>query len=162
MELIDFTPCKIDKAANYGGSDKKRGILIDGQRYMLKLSDHISDDKRNSLNSSYSNSSFSEYICCHIVETIGIPVQETLLGTIELKSRNGEKKIYPTVACKNFLTSNQELVEFKFIEGAILDRKPPKTPKITDIYEVLTNENEYFETAGEVDLNFYLDWIYHE
>jgi len=33
---------------------------------------------------------------------------------------------------------------------------------INEIQDLLLNENEYFETAGEVDLNFYLDWIYHE
>lgn len=25
--MIDFTNCQIDKAANYGGSDQKRGYL---------------------------------------------------------------------------------------------------------------------------------------
>lgn len=158
MDLINFNQYNIDKTANYGGSDKKRGILIDEQRYMLKLSDHISDEKRNSLNSSYSNSAFSEYISCHIIETIGLPVQETLLGTIELKSRLGEQKIYPTVACKNFIKSNEELVEFKFIESTLLDKKPPKIPIITDIYEILTNENEYFDKDfAKISLERYWD-----
>lgn len=34
QEMIDFTECKIDLTANYGGSDQKRGILYQGQRYM--------------------------------------------------------------------------------------------------------------------------------
>ena len=65
--MIDFTFCPVDKTANYGGSDKKRGIFYNGARYMLKLSDRISEDKRNDLNSSYTKSAFSEYFGCHII-----------------------------------------------------------------------------------------------
>lgn len=39
--------CEIDLMANYGGSDKKRGILYNGKRYMLKMSDKIPEDKQN-------------------------------------------------------------------------------------------------------------------
>lgn len=78
--MIDFTFCAVDKTANYGGSDKKRGIFYDNARYMLKLSDRISEDKRNDLNSSYTNSAFSEYLGRHIAASIGLKVQETLLG----------------------------------------------------------------------------------
>ena len=31
LALIDFTECEIDLMANYGGSDKKRGILNNGK-----------------------------------------------------------------------------------------------------------------------------------
>lgn len=33
---------------------------------------------------------------------------------------------------------------------------------INEIQDLLLNENKFYESAGEVDLNFYLDWIYHE
>ena len=58
--MIDFTDCEIDITANYGGSDQKKGIIYNGDRYMLKMSDRINTEKRNILNSSYSNSVFSE------------------------------------------------------------------------------------------------------
>ena len=87
--MIDFTNCQVDLSANYGGSDKKRGIIYNGKRYMLKLSDRISEEKRNGLNSSYSNSAFSEYISCHILESMGFDVQHTLLGNITLFSSKG-------------------------------------------------------------------------
>ena len=35
--MIDFTSCPIDLIANYGGSDQKRGIIYQGERYMLKM-----------------------------------------------------------------------------------------------------------------------------
>lgn len=156
--MIDFTSCTIDKRANYGGSDKKRGIIFNGKRYMLKLSDRIPEDKRNPLNSSYTNSAFSEYLGCHILESIGFIVQKTLLGNITLISSKGQKRIYPVVACENFVPEGYSLVEFKNIESAILDHKPPKIPTLSDIYEVLTNENPYFtKESGKEALNAYWD-----
>lgn len=74
--MIDFTMCKIDLTANYGGSDQKRGIIYQNERYMLKMPDRIKDDKRNSLNSFYSNSIYSENICCEILKGLGFDVQE--------------------------------------------------------------------------------------
>lgn len=158
MSLIDFTNCPIDKTANYGGSDKKRGILLNNKRYMLKLSDQIPEEKRNGLNSSYSNSCFSEYIGCHILKSMGFNVQKTLLGSIDLESSKGEIKTYPTVACENFVPDTHELVEFKFIESALLDTKPPKVPRIIDIYQIMTHANEYFtKNFGEESLKNYWD-----
>lgn len=43
--MIYFTNAELDLMANYGGSDKKRGILFKGKRYMLKLSDKIPEEK---------------------------------------------------------------------------------------------------------------------
>lgn len=142
--MIDFTSCIVDKSANYGGSDKKRGIFYNGARYMLKLSDRIAEDKRNDLNSSYTNSAYSEYLGCHIIESIGLSVQNTLLGTITLISSNGITREYPVVACENFVPDGYSLVEFKNIENALLDHKAPKIPKIQDVYDVLTHANPYF------------------
>lgn len=156
--MIDFTNAELDLSANYGGSDKKRGIFYNNKRYMLKLSDRIPDDKRNVLNSSYTNSVFSEYICCHILEIIGLPVQKTLLGTISLKSRNKEERVYPVVACENFLRDAESLVEFKNMENSLLIDKPGKIPEIKDIYELMTTENEYFKDGfGEIALQRYWD-----
>lgn len=145
--MIDFTNCQLDLSSNYGGSDKKRGILYNGKSYMLKLSDCINEDKRNPLNSSYSNSYLSEYISCHLINMFGFRVQNTLLGTITLTSSKGEEKLYPVVACENFIPHGHSLVEFKFIESALLTSKPPKIPRIEDIYEIMQNSNAYF--SGE-------------
>lgn len=142
--MIDFTNCLLDLSSNYGGSDKKRGILYNGKKYMLKLSDKMPDEKRNSLNSSYTNSYLSEYICCHLIKMFGFDVQNTLLGTITLVSSKKEVKDYPVVACENFVPDGFSLVEFKFIENSLLTSKPPKIPKIEDIYEIMQTENAYF------------------
>lgn len=156
--MIDFTNCPLDLSSNYGGSDKKRGILYNGKKYMLKLSDKIPDEKRNSLNSSYTNSYLSEYICCHLIKMFGFDVQNTLLGTITLVSSKKEVKDYPVVACENFVPDGFSLVEFKFIENSLLTSKPPKIPKIEDIYEIMQTENAYFSKEfGEKALASYWD-----
>ncbi len=158
MALIDFTECEIDLMANYGGSDKKRGIIDNGKRYMLKMSDKISEEKQNSLNSSYSNSTFSEFIGCHIMESMGFSVQRTLLGTIRMISSRGGEQVYPSVACENFVPSDKQLIEFKIIEGAILDVKPPKIPKLEHIYDIMTQPNVYFSKVfGKVAMSAYWD-----
>ena len=46
-------------------------MLLSGEPRMLKLSDRL---KNNQLNSSYSNSAISEYVCYHVIELIGIDV----------------------------------------------------------------------------------------
>jgi hypothetical protein len=156
-QVIDFSTCEIDTLCKYEGSDQKIGIIYHGNRYMLKLSDRISTANRNELNSSYSNSVFSEYICCHILEELGFEVQETLLGVI---SQKGESQMaIPVVACKNFIPSGYELLEFKKIESALLiDHKPPKIPTLVDIYQVLTSDNVFFsKEKGAVFLKRYWD-----
>lgn len=157
--MIDFTNCQVDLSANYGGSDKKRGIIYNGKRYMLKLSDRISEEKRNGLNSSYSNRAFSEYISCHILESMGFDVQRTLLGNITLFSSKGYDRTYPVVACENFVPEGHSLVEFKFIENTLLSfRKISRTPRIEDIYEILTHQNVYFSKEfGQIALERYWD-----
>lgn len=153
--MIDFTSCDIDLTANYGGSDQKRGIIYHNERYMLKLPDRVSDSNRNSLNSSYSNSVYSENVCCEILKNLGFSVQETLLGYIT--DKNGEKK--PVVACKNFVPDGYSLVDFKAIEDAVLiDRKAGKYPRIEDIYEIMSGNNAYFsKEMGAAALENYWD-----
>lgn len=153
--MIDFTMCKIDLTANYGGSDQKRGIIYQNERYMLKMPDRIKDDKRNSLNRSYSNSIYSENICCEILKGLGFDVQETLLGFIT--DKKGESK--PVVACKNFVPEGYSMVDFRAIEDALLiDRKAGKIPGITDIYEIMGGDNAYFsKETGKIALQKYWD-----
>lgn len=139
-KIIDFTNYEVDRAADYGGSDKKFGILDGNDRYMIKFSDKIPDDKKNSLNSSYTNSCLSEYIGCHIIQTLGLSVQETYLG---IYTKRGSAEPRPVVACKNFLSKNEKLIQFKKIESAELDDAPPRIPVLSRLYDVF-QENHYF------------------
>lgn len=90
----------------YLGSDRKRTILINGEEYLLKFPDPIRD-KRHMV--SYINNALSEYVGCHIYESIGIPVQDTKLGIYQ--EQNGKVKI--ACACKDFCKDGTELYEVK-------------------------------------------------
>lgn len=65
---------------------------------------------------SYANSCITEYIGCHIFNSVGINVQETLLGTYE---KNGVKKI--VVACKDFTSPGIVLQDFASLKNTVID-----------------------------------------
>lgn len=65
---------------------------------------------------SYANSCVSEYIGCHIFETVGIDVQPTLLGTYKV---NGKDKV--VVACKDFTRPGVVLQDFASLKNQVID-----------------------------------------
>ena len=79
---------------------------------MLKFPTPPSRNKKMS----YTNGCISEYIGCHIFESIGIPVQKTLLGTY---TKNGKEKI--VVACKDFTSTGIVLQDFASLKNTIID-----------------------------------------
>ena len=115
MELIDFSNCEIDQTRMYRGSNgKKLGIKYNDEIYMLKFP---SLGKTEDI--SYSNSSISEYISCHIFESLEIKTQKTILG---LFRKDDKEKI--ACACKDFTTGNNELLEFAQIKNGVLLDSP--------------------------------------
>lgn len=109
----------------YLGSDRKKTLLIDGEKYLLKFPDPIRN-KKHVL--SYINNSVSEYIGCHIYGSIGILVQDTKLGTYEEK--NGKIKI--ACACKDFCQNNFELYEVKALSLANTENEKDSKGDIFD------------------------------
>lgn len=123
---LDFTNCKIEPTYLYNGSNgKKIGIVYDDEIYMLKFAS-FNDKKLN-----YTNSTISEYISCHILETMGIDAQKTLLGKYKLK--NGEEKI--AVACKDFTAGGYLLKEFAELKNGVINTS--NNGYGTDLEEVL-------------------------
>lgn len=156
--MIRFDNLQVDLSSAYGGSDQKRGIIYQGDKYMLKLSDRVAEDKRIDLNSSYSNSSLSEYIGCHIIELIGLPVQATLLGKLHRWSDYHGKEVDDiVVACKNFLDSEHVLIEFKQLANTILPTKMGKIPKITEVYSAMQYNVYFTEKMASLALQRYWD-----
>lgn len=97
----------------YDGAAKKYAVTFDDHIYMVKYP--AKTNIQNDLQTEYSNSSFSEYVSCHIINALNIPdvsAQETLLGT-----SNG--KI--VVACKDFTSNEKRLVKFNMIQNADID-----------------------------------------
>ncbi|MBQ9045011.1 MAG: HipA domain-containing protein [Oscillospiraceae bacterium] len=112
MTTIDFTELKKKNKAYAGANGNKISVIYDGEQYMLKFP---AQAKRNP-DMSYSNSCFSEYLGCQIYESIGIPVQKTLLGTYTVR---GKKKI--VVACRDFTEPGVTLQDFASLKNQMID-----------------------------------------
>ncbi len=111
--MIDFTGLP-KKNKSYGGANgSKIAVIYEGEQYMLKFPPHApkNDDM------SYSNSCISEYLGCKIFECVGIPVQETMLGTY-MTEKSGEKVV---VACKDFTSVGIVLQDFASLKNQIID-----------------------------------------
>ncbi len=131
-KYYDFSDCK-PSLKEFGGSDKKESVFFDGKRYMLKYNDEIPADKRNENTSSSRNNVFSEYVSCHIVSSLDIPVQNTLIG-----HRNG----HIVVACEDFCVNGYDLNEFeKNGSTAGYKFKETRYPEIKDILSFVRKDN---------------------
>ncbi|MDD2973446.1 MAG: HipA domain-containing protein [Lachnospiraceae bacterium] len=112
--MIDFTDCKINKFKAYGGANgNKINIKYDGTSYMLKFPPIPGRNKVMS----YTNSCISEYIACHIYESLGIKTQETILGTYT--DKKGKEKV--VVACGDFTEDGKKLMEFAQLKNTCID-----------------------------------------
>ncbi len=97
--LDDWSP---DMITPYSGSDRKEGLISpDGTRYLVKYAE--AHTRLNDLDTSYVNNVISEYMSSHILGIAGFEVHHTFIGT-----RGGNL----LVACENFTTGHQHLIEF--------------------------------------------------
>lgn len=140
MNAVDFTN-SIEKVCEYGGSEKKKKIIYNGEVYLLKFPDPI---REKNMPLSYINNVFSEYIGCKIFESVNIPVQKVILGIYNEKQEK-EVKQKVVVACKDFTKEKQKLIEFSSLANSITDVDKKFTTKIEDIYEVFNNLNYDFD-----------------
>ncbi len=74
--MIDFTNAK-EVFNNYKGSEKKKTLVYNKKRYLVKFPDPIREKNKNI---SYINNAYSEYIGSNIFKIIGIDTQNTILG----------------------------------------------------------------------------------
>lgn len=125
--MIDITNLK-QEINTYGGSELKATYIINGERYMVKMPDPI---RKKTLDLGYMNNQYSEYIGCHIFESVGIPVQKTMLVKL---NKDGKEKI--AVACKDFLNSGEELIEISKVSLSLSTEKKYKI-SIEDVYEII-------------------------
>lgn len=138
MNAVDFTN-SIEKVCGYGGSEKKKKIIYNGEVYLLKFPDPIIEKSLL-----YKNNVFSTYIGCKIFESVNIPVQKVILGIYnEIQEKEVKQKV--VVACKDFTNEKQKLIEFSSLANSITDVDKKFTTKIEDIYEVFNNLNYDFD-----------------
>lgn len=110
--MIDFTNLPVRNKTYAGANGSKISVLYNGELYMLKFPAVPAINK----NMSYANGCVSEYLGCHIFESVGITVQKTLLGTY---TKNGKQKI--VVACKDFTADGLVLQDFASLKNTIID-----------------------------------------
>ena len=129
--MIDFTTA-IEELNNYKGSEKKKTLIFNNHKYLVKFPDPIREKNKNI---SYINNSFSEYIGSNIFKICNFKTQNTILG---IYNYNGKEKI--VCACEDFTDNNNILYEF---ENLALSTNPDKKieTEISDIIEVLEESN---------------------
>lgn len=125
--MIDFTNCEINNFKYYGGKNGgKICVIYNNEDYMLKFPANKDEKEVNA----YSNNCLSEYVACHILESLGLEVQKTILGRYEL---NGKEKI--VVACKDFTSSGNVLKQFAELKNSQIETS--KNGYGTELREVL-------------------------
>ena len=93
----------------YGGSERKLGILINGEPYMLKFQKITQFGKRNN--------HLSEYLGSHIFELLGFNVHQTYLGSYKNEA---------VVACKDFVCDGYEFVPFNDVGESTIETDKEK------------------------------------
>lgn len=121
-----------DNFADYGGSDRKNGIILDGKRYMVKFQER--ETPRNANQTSNVNNVVAEYLSSHIAQTIGLPAHDTLIVSIE-----GEL----AVACKNFELPGTRHIDFdRFVHRHYDSKDVGRHPSLAQVREVLATDRQ--------------------
>ena len=129
--MIDFTNA-VQKNKTYAGANGgKISVLYNGEQCMLKFPPFPTINKEMS----YTNSCISEYIGCKVFESVGIPVQETVIGTYTSK---GKEKV--VVACKDFTSQGITLQDFASLKNRIIDSE--RNGYGTELADILSTIDE--------------------
>jgi len=136
QEIKDFTEEKqiINK---YGGADTKKTIICNEKFYLLKFPNTANQNREVS----YSNNIFSEYLGCHIFNSVGILAQNTILGIY--KQENGIIK--NVCACEDFTEKGWRLVEFQNLKNSFPETTSSSNGRntaLSDILEVINNHTD--------------------
>lgn len=125
--MIDFTKA-IEELNNYKGSEKKKTLIYDNKKYLVKFPDPVREKNKNI---SYINNAFSEYVGSNVFRIVGFETQNTILGTY---TYNEKEKI--VCACEDFTDENHVLYEFENLALSINPDKKIET-ELIDILEVV-------------------------
>lgn len=133
--MVDFTEC-IEELNNYKGSEKKKTLVYNNKKYLVKFPDPIREKNKNI---SYINNAFSEYVGSNIFRLVGFATQNTILGKYIY---NGKEKI--VCACEDFTDNDNVLYEF---ESLALSSNPDKKigTELEDVLEIV-EESKVIDT----------------
>lgn len=120
----------------YGGSEKKIGIVINDERYIVKF-------QKDSLTGLRFNH-VSEYLGSHIFALLGFKAQETYLGTYNNRH---------VVVMKDFLTDGTQFVPFNEVGESSLDVDKEKVQyTYTDIMKMLRANRKLTDVDKTIDV----------
>lgn len=151
-KIYDIVPSGI----SYGGhSGSKSGIIIDGERWLLKYPK--STKSMDNPKVSYTTSPLSEYIGSHIYDIIGIDVHQTEIAVVN------DKKV--VVACRDFLKSTEVILDYNMIKNDYDEKIEEELDKLSsssklghnDINEIelIMENNIYFKNNPELKTRFW-------
>lgn len=113
MEEVDFTSCpRVPGRAYNGANGKKIAVSFEDAVWILKFPPSAAD-KPNEL--SDSNSCVSEHLGSTVFRMLGVPAQETRLGT----HVNGRTKV--VCACRDFTIPGKRFYDFCSIKNTVID-----------------------------------------
>jgi hypothetical protein len=120
----------------YGGSERKEGITIDGEDYMIKYRKQTAFGKRNN--------HVSEFIGSHIFEICGITSHKTYLGY------RFEEQV---VACKDFNVGGKQFVPFNDVGESTLDQdKETYQYDYEDIMQMLRDNSKLTDVQETISM----------
>lgn len=133
--MKDYSNYKIDEGIFYSGAELKNQITINGNRYIMKY------QKNSEIGLTYSH--VSEFLGSHVFELLGIPVQETILGTYKGKN---------VVLLKNFCDEGEVLVHFNGVgESSLEEDKEMYQYSYEDIQRMLLDNKKSTNVQETVD-----------
>lgn len=110
--MIDFTNAERTNKGYNGANGNKIQVKYDNEKYMLKFPPVAA--RNDALD--YSNGCISEYLGSHIFQMLGIPAQDTLLGTFTVQN-----KVKTVVACRDFTSPGIVLQDFASMKNQSID-----------------------------------------
>lgn len=127
MQLLDFSKA-LEIAPEYTGSEKKKTMILDDKKYLVKFPD---PNRSTKLEISYINNVYSEYIGTKVFELCGFETQKVQLG---IYNKDGKERI--VCGCEDFTNSDTKLVEFEKFENASIEPNPFKR-ELKDIFHIV-------------------------
>lgn len=132
--IRDFSKCA-SSGRFYTGAERKKGILLEGENYIIKFR------KNSAAGLTYNH--VSEYLGCHIFELAGILTQETWLGTYQ-----GED----VVVIKDFTSEEEVFVPFHDVGDSSLDMDRERAHySYSDIMDMLEANRKLTHVEETID-----------
>ncbi len=153
IKIEDFNNLESSGLAYGGHGGAKSGVLINGEKWLLKYPKPTKS--MNVKNLSYTTTPLSEFLGSHIYQIVGIDTHDTKLGIKDNKI---------VVACKDFLKSNEVILNYNEIKNEYSLETEKELEKISTNYNqnedleelfVIMDTNVYFKKVNDLRTRFY-------